>query len=366
MKMMDGGRGGRRSWPALFAKWLIPVLVMLAATEVLLRLCPFEALEFVNASRRVTRYHPRWNVDGVPGGRAWFTLHAADGELFYNFLVTMGGDGFRTYDRPLDYSLFRSASNAVGESSSDIAFVHAIGDSYTMGWGVDYTSSYPAILERLLPANYRVLNLGLHGFGTVAATEKSMSLWNKYPAREAIYLFCPNDFDDDRGLAGFSGRSVLNHAGHRLFNGLRRWSYVANLYHAVKVWSGFRSALARTETSGRADRAPTAPPEMMPVVKDLPDEPPSPEAERSLVQLGKYADFVEQRGGRVAVFTTAATPEANAVSSFCRRRGVAAYVLDPSPAATLVREGHFNYEGNQALAELVLERILSDSRPEAR
>ena len=129
-----------------------------------------------------------------------------------------------------------------------------------MGWGVDDAQAYPAVLDSLLPQGPRVLNLGVDGFGAVAATERSRELADRFPPVQAIYLFVPNDFEDDERAARVAGRPGLLHAGFEALDALRRVTYLANVPFALK-WH-LLSARAADETGapGARGRTGSSPP----------------------------------------------------------------------------------------------------------
>jgi hypothetical protein len=116
-----------------------------------------------------------------------------------------------------------------------------------MGWGVDYSSSYPAALDWILPSDWRAINLGVDGFGTIAATEKSISLWDRFPADVSVYLFTPNDFEDDAKAVALRKRPRAFHLALGVYDWLREKTFTANLPFALKWYFHFRSL--------RADRA---------------------------------------------------------------------------------------------------------------
>src|SRR6185503_7609103 len=61
--------------------------------------------------------------------------------------------------------------SSLGPPQSDDRLVVLVGDSYTFGWGVSTDETFAADLDHRLVAlnrHYRVVNLGVPGFGTLA------------------------------------------------------------------------------------------------------------------------------------------------------------------------------------------------------
>lgn len=70
-----------------------------------------------------------------------------------------------------------------------------LGDSFTMGWGVNDNETYSSILERLL--NKRVYNLGVSSYGTVREIKKlkQSDIFDKVDT--IIIQYDPNDFKEN-------------------------------------------------------------------------------------------------------------------------------------------------------------------------
>jgi lysophospholipase L1-like esterase len=74
-----------------------------------------------------------------------------------------------------------------------------LGDSYTMGWGVQQDETFPQILERL--TNMKTLNAGVSSYGTA----REMILLNKLNAERVPYIFFQyhtNDFEENTRFLG--------------------------------------------------------------------------------------------------------------------------------------------------------------------
>jgi hypothetical protein len=237
-----------------------------------------------------------------------------------------------------------------------------VGDSYTMGWGVDYTSSYPALLDFMLPAGYRVLNLGADGYGTIAATEKSMQLSERFPPHHAIYLFSPNDFEDDARAVATASRP---RAVHALFHGLdllRRHSYLANLPFVLRLRGHFGAALQPDAGArGKVFSADRADPRGL-LLEGEPGPATAAETNPSLAQIARYAEFLRGRGARLTVLVLSRQPASLTFYRHCKELGLDVQLIELPEAMRLRGDGHFNLLGNYSLAQLLCDELLAGDR----
>ena len=295
--------------------------------------------------RRVHRYSRVARVDLRPSQSARLRIERSDGQALFDFQLTTGPEGFR-----------------IDEAMADAAppgarFLHAIGDSYTMGWGVDAAASYPARLARRVGPELRVLNLGVDGFGAIGATAKSRSLAERYPPAQAVYLFCPNDLDDDVRATAVARRGGPVHAAHEALDGVRRASYLAGIPFALRYRLQFRAGPQASQGETEA----VSPGSLL-----LPEPaalPPSPGGSPTFGALREYRDFLAARGARLLVLVLSNQPESLQALGFCREQGIEAHLFDVPPALRLPDEGHFNARGNEAVAGLV-EQLLREGRTE--
>jgi len=125
---------------------------VLSAVETVLRIVNPASLDFAYRFRQINRYHPKWQVDAQPNSTSFIRLKGSGPVDVLSFLITINEHGFRTWDRVLD--------NNVAPSPTATKIVHALGDSFTMGWGVNYDASYPALLDLMLPENVRAIKFG--------------------------------------------------------------------------------------------------------------------------------------------------------------------------------------------------------------
>ena len=339
------------TWKARITLMLGALFVCFVVIETSLRLIDPSILRFLHQSRQFHGYSSRWGQDMVPDSVAHMQLRTDNDLLLYNFLITINQFGFRTYDRELDSPLLpaTAASKMVGSPSR---FVHAIGDSFTMGWGVNFQDSYPAILDWLAPSGFQVLNLGLDSYGTIAATEKSMSLWDHFPAEVVVQLFYQNDFKDDVGLIQLRQLPPWRHRIRTLGALLERHTYTANLYPAI-FWYKYFEGL-RKHTTARPDKVlfqenvseliPRTDFDLNVISIDNPDHP-------TYRQIGKYHRFLKSKEARLVVLIINTGIEAQAYYKYCRQDGIETYLIDFPGLMHLVGDGHLNRTGNWALAK---------------
>jgi len=342
---------------------LASLCLAVAVLEALLRVSNPELLQFSYRVKQPYRFHERWYVDFEPSTSTRLKLDLRDGSAFYDFRVTIGADGFRIADDGSDPQQPASAS--------EIEFIHCIGDSFTMGWGVDYDSSYPALLSSLLGPRYRVLNLGLNGFGVVGATEKSLGLWTEFPAAHVVYLFYPNDLLDDANAQRIAGQGEFVHAGLRLATWLRQRSYAANLPFAAR-YDGFRRRAESATQRFRASQGELSLTSAAVVSLSTPAarvDSTQLETGPSFDALDRYAAVVAENGATLTVLVYSNPRDqldlyrdaALRFYDYARCRGLDVYLVDVPGELRLPFEGHNSRLGNERLAlrvhELLSERL---------
>ena len=346
-------------------------LILLAATTVLLelvlRLANPNIFSFVYQSRRVHSYSPQWVTDLEPGRTGHLMLLGGDGRYLLNFIITTNQYGFRTYDREIDNNYSRLAAGPAAPAPP-VKIIHAVGDSFTMGWGIDFSSSYPAILDWMLPEDYRVLNLGVDGYGTIAATEKSMSLWDRFPASHVVYVCHCNDFTDDDRVVKNRRRPPLYHSCRQALDILRKNTYVANIPFAIKWYLYFASARSdRRVVSGKRitlhniDTSRLLTP-AGPVTVTAGRSDPGP----SIRGLKAYRDFLKKNNAGLTVFIlgSSGNRDVQRMYSFCKQQSITVLVLDFPDSMRLIRDGHLNRLGNAALARIAYRTIFDGAAPD--
>jgi hypothetical protein len=313
--------------------------VALAALESGLRLADPAALRFAHEMRRVHRYSRAWRMDLVPSSSARLRLDRSDGSPLVDFRLAAGEDGFRLGGGPADPRALPPGTR----------YLHAIGDSYTMGWGVEATDAWPAVLDGRLPPGLRALNLGVDGFGAIGATGKSMALADRYPPALAVYLFSPNDPSDDERAAAVAARPSAVHLASEALDAVRRASWLANVPFALRYRLQFRAGPARP--------APATDGDLVRPVLDVTSLPAPDPSHPTLAAIRRYRDFLAGRGARLAVLVLSTQPESLRAYRFCREQGIETVLFETPPAMRIPDEGHFNAAGNRAVAALALRLV---------
>jgi len=312
----------------------------LVVVELALRAASPVPLVFAQAMRRAHGYSRVARVELRPSQSVRLRIDRSDGQALFDFRLSTGPEGYRVDE---------TAKRVVPPPGA--RFLHAIGDSYTMGWGVEAAASYPARLQRRLGPGLHVLNLGVDGFGAIGATAKSRALAERYPPDQAVYLFSPNDLDDDLRAERVARRNGLVHAAHEALDLLRRTSYLAGVPFALRYRLQFRAGPApnavATEVVGPRSL-------LLPEPAALPAPPEQHPTFRAL--LG-YRDFLAGRGARLLVLVLSTKPESLTAYRFCKEQRIEAHLIDVPPALQLKDEGHFNPAGNEAVAGLVDELL---------
>jgi hypothetical protein len=335
----------RHPWFTLAVLGILVVMLI----EIGLHVAGPDICHFVRQARHVHRYSPHWKVDLVPNTVAHLLLRDAQSTPYLNFVITTDADGLRTYDRPRDHGW--------PPGMAGTKYIHAIGDSFTMGWGVDFTSSYPALLDALLPPEYRVLNEGVDGFGTLAATEKAMHLWARYPAAHVVYLFSPNDFDDDETALAVRRRWGITHAAFRMLDGARRHLDVANIPFALKWYRFFHGHAGPQALPDKRLVLQEQAPSVL-TVRTPASLPPALPPNATTRQIERFQQFVMDKQARLTVLVLGDGADSRRFYHFCHALGIDTVQIEMQPEGVLAGEGHFNVAGNLALAHLVRSHIL--------
>jgi lysophospholipase L1-like esterase len=366
---------GPRPWgrferhPRLTGAGLLAGALLLV--ELALRLLAPAPLRFAHEMRRVHGYSRSARVDLRASRSARLRMPRADGQPLFDFRLITSPQAFRIEE------------TALPPPSPAGRLVHAIGDSYTMGWGVDASDSWPARLARRLAPELQVLNLAVDGFGAIGATGKSRELAGRFPPAQAVYLFSPNDLEDDERAAAVARRSDLVHAAHEALDALRRHSYLAAVPFAIRYRLRFREGAAgngleadragagRAGTSRAAADKPgmsqTEAERLDPKQLLLPEPaalPEPPGHHPTFIALAAYRDFLAARRARLLVLVLSTQPESLRALRFCRENGIDAHLFEAPPSLRIPDEGHFNPAGNEAVAALV-ERLLREGRDAA-
>lgn len=306
------------------AATLATALTLLGA-EAALRILDPEVYRFVHEARQIHRYDRAWRVAPRPGTARYRLTRPA-----LSFDVTVDADG-------------RRVPPAGDAGPGPAPYIHAIGDSFTMGWGVPFDRSYPARLGGLLAERASVLNLGLDGFGAIAATEASARLLDRYPPAAVVYLFSANDLDDDARAVANAARPAAWHLAMEGLDAMRRRSYLADTPFAVKWLLYFRRPQPPVTEGGppTIEERPLPPPDAAPLSSTL--------SGRALAGFRKRLDA---RGARLVVVGLDDEPTRRFLAA-AHRDGIEAHLLHVPAALRIPGDGHLDTAGCLAVAERV-------------
>ena len=340
-----------RSRPAVRA--LLGLSLLLLAAEGGLRLLHAPVLEFARAHRQVHRYSPEWYVDLVPSSRAHFFMPGPGGRPWLDFTLATDELGLRS---------FEDGAPARPGGVRPRRYVHAVGDSFTMGWGVAAREAWPALLELALAPDVHVVNLGVDGFGALGATQKSMRLAERYTPAHAVLLLVANDFADDERAVRTQAHGSAYHAWMRATDALRRHSALAGLPFAVRYWLFFRRQPA--PATGAPPHAQT---DLRVRVATAAELPPARGPHPSFAALEAYAEFLRVRGAGLTVLVLyQGEPFARDALQLYRyglEHGFEPLLIEAPAELCLPVDGHLNAAGNRAAARLVLAQLPVALRP---
>jgi lysophospholipase L1-like esterase len=316
------------------------VAVTLLITELALRMVAPDTLRFAYDFRQAYQYHDRWYTDFEPDVSTPIRLTTSKGyELDFN--LSINEFGFRSHGDP----------ETPLNTDPGVRFVHAIGDSFTMGWGVDYEYSYPAVLDTMLSSGYEVLNLGLNGFGATGATEKSLQLMDRFPASFVVYLPTANDYHDDEAAARYAERSQVLHRTMDVVNRARQTTYLASVPFAVRWWIYYRDALG-----GKPGSATATPTDQLSLrtATGSSNKAIGVQTKRSIER------FAETLAEKRVPFLVVGHGDSNVVDDivlFCQERGIQTLSVAVPASLKLIGDGHFNAQGNRQMAELIYSHL---------
>ena len=314
------------------------LLALLAIVEVALRAVDPPILHFAHAMRQAFGYAGWTHIDLRPGQHVTLALPRYDGEDLFRFHLNTDGHGLR---KPVP---------GVGPGR----VVHCIGDSLTMGWGVNDDETFPAALGRALGDGHRVVNAGSTAYGLIAAAEKSRRISDAFPPATVIYLFCPNDFEDDAVTAAVQGRSSTRHVIARVMDTLKRKSYALNVPYALQSRGYWREA-RRGEVN--AFFALDAYKEMTSAdLGRLAADATLPENETTRALQALQRSCADQ-GRLLVVVVSDAAPASLALLRFCRENRIRCEACPIGAALRIPGDGHFTPEGNRLLAAQVAKLL---------
>jgi hypothetical protein len=324
---------------------LLVILILGVAFELILRFGNFSIVEFAYNYGKAYRYHDDWRRDFEPNTQSWVHLSTPSHMPVYNFIITTNKDAIRVPDRPLDNNF-----DHIGVGTK---IVHCLGDSFVMGWGVSYAESYPANLDFILESGYRAVNMGLNAYGTIAETEKSIRLWNKYPANYSILFFYVNDYDDDVRAHRHQQKSFAYHKLCDCWNWMRHHTYTANVpyaLHYLRYWSGLLASLPKDVVQTKLSLSDAPEIEIVDVKAEKSKE---NWGDLSKSAMLKYRDFLASKKVPFMVIALYDGEESKDMHLFCREHNIESYLIKIPEALRLKKEGHINQMGNYRLAQFI-------------
>jgi lysophospholipase L1-like esterase len=108
--------------------------------------------------------------------------HKANGEAFlYGTTITTNSNGWRDYEYPQQHDTYR---------------IIVLGDSITLGWGVDFNQTFPKLLEKRLNAGQHtidVINTGVGNYNTEMEVYSFLKKGTTYDPDMIILAYYIND-----------------------------------------------------------------------------------------------------------------------------------------------------------------------------
>lgn len=164
-------RSRRRRWLLGLLTLGLTCIAMLALGEVMVRLFSPQSVMFPRY-----RYSERYNTSLYPDTRI---VHEKPGH--YRYVYTVNQAGFR---------------GPCVDPDSKTDKIVVLGDSYSMGVGVDDGEEYPAHLRKLLEDEYDVVNLGVGGWGLTQQVRAFEEFGVPHDPGVVILQFSANDPTD--------------------------------------------------------------------------------------------------------------------------------------------------------------------------
>jgi hypothetical protein len=327
---------------------LLVLFLTAVLIEILLRIINPVILEFTYNFRKAYVYHKSRYTDFTPSTSTLIRLKDLKGNYFLNFILTINELGFRTYDRGLENKLQKNTGEKI---------IHAVGDSYTMGWGVNYEASYPAILEFMLPSEYRVLNLGLNGYGTIGATEKSLEISEIYSPDFVVYLATENDYDDDIKASVHSKRSYIVHKGYDVLNWFRKHSYLVSTPFALKWRIYYSKSITVSDHNFPREKVSFRLNEDSIRLLDYNGSSNPEIGKESKQALLNYNNYLTRHNVPFVVISLGTGNVSKDIYAFCNEQGIKSYLIEIPEKFKLIKEGHFNYIGNYKFSNFIFNLI---------
>ena len=134
------------------------------------------------------------------------------------------------------------------EASLSFPSVIALGDSYTMGWGVQQDETFPQLLEQL--TGMRVLNAGVSSYGTARET-KLLERIATDSVKYIVVQYHANDFEENEKLLSSNFRLPVRN--ETAYDSLREAIHQRQRYfpfkHIYGIARGFARKIVRRESA---------------------------------------------------------------------------------------------------------------------
>ena len=327
----------------VFSLFMMIGLALVA--EAVLRLADPAIFRFALAARRTHAYQEWSRTDLRPNCKERLRLEREDGTVIYDFTLAADELGLRS-------AAPEGRPQAALHGKTRTA-VHCVGDSFTMGWGVEVGQSYPSQLQQRLGEGYLVLNEGVDGIGLIAARERYRAAALEYPPAQVLYLFVANDVAEDAQALKQRERWGVRHAWERFYSGARRHSALLNLPFVLKWNVALKARMNRPLEEDRAEFG------KMPEIADWmalanAAAPAEHATARALLEL---RDACRATQAELHVVFVHEDQESHAMARLCLDEGIP-IVTELIPYEQHIPwDWHLNPEGNQRLADAIAERV---------
>ena len=300
-------------------------------------------------------YMSDWNVIHGEPACAEF-----DSELLYR--LRKGVCEFENVEFRNEYRINRLGTRD-DESSLDSPRVVALGDSYTLGWGVDGEESFVSLIEEEL--GFEVLNAGVSSYGT-ARELALMRRIDRSRLETVILQYCGNDQEENQAYLSGSKLGpktraefdaiVEFHASTRRFHPLR---YVYRVYERILAPQAMdalhRVGWPRPNVGGRGEDRGTseAVADFLNVLKDAPAE--LANARLLVTSLGSGFGEKSQFLSELKVAVNELGPE-----DWRSRTEVVDVVAELGAEHYYTLDPHLNSLGHRRVAERLLAKLRAD------
>lgn len=172
-------------------------------------------------------------------------LAVYDEELFYR--LNPGKHQFSNAEFNTDFKV-NSAGLRDDEPSLNAPEIITLGDSYTMGWGVESDDAFPSIIEK--KTGLKVLNAGISSYGTA----REWKLLQSLDKSNLKYLILQFDANDNSENVAFFHKETYKAPPRSVYENIVRNHNEATAYfplkhisHFVRNWAGIESKITEEE-----------------------------------------------------------------------------------------------------------------------